>query len=117
MTTNPTTCFADDCDRPVKARGMCGPHYRQWLRRHQVPRPERGPCDQCGQVHPRCTGHNNAGQPCGNLPVVGLTVCRNHGGGTKAAVAAGERRADDERALRDMHATKDDRHADERTST
>lgn len=32
------TCTLDDCDRPHKARGLCGPHYKKWRR---VNRPEQ----------------------------------------------------------------------------
>ena len=27
-----STCTEDDCDRPVKGRGMCSMHYRRWER-------------------------------------------------------------------------------------
>lgn len=29
---------------------------------------------------PKCTAHNTEGQPCGNYPIKGATVCRYHGG-------------------------------------
>jgi hypothetical protein len=63
------------------------------------PRTPRGTtCPTCGQVHPKCTGHKTgtvkAGNPvpCKGNPVNGLTVCVFHGGGSKAARAAAERR-------------------------
>lgn len=58
------------------------------------PRTPRGQtCARCGQVHERCTGHSSrTGKPCKQNPIDGLTVCKFHGGGTKAARAAGKRR-------------------------
>lgn len=44
----------------------------------------------------KCTAHSKrTGAPCNNPPVVGLTVCRMHGGATKAAKAAARRRLDE----------------------
>jgi hypothetical protein len=48
-------------------------------------------CAKCGQSHPKCSGHNRRGVPCGRFPVPGARVCVLHGGGipkvaTKAAV-------------------------------
>lgn len=39
-------------------------------------------CEECGQVHPGCVRHNRDGQPCGNQPLAGTTVCTapTHGG-------------------------------------
>lgn len=37
-------CSVDSCDRPIKTRGMCGPHYARWL---NVGTPYR-PCSRCG---------------------------------------------------------------------
>lgn len=38
-------------------------------------------CSRCGEVHPKCAGHNKTtGKPCGSNPVNGTTVCRMHGG-------------------------------------
>lgn len=54
--------------------------------------PDRDLCTRCGQVHPRCTSHNRAGQPCGRHPATGQRVCKNHGGGSPQAIAAAERR-------------------------
>lgn len=70
------------------------------------PSPDRGPraargitCPRCGVVHPKCTGHNKRGEPCGKNPLTGLTVCMTHGGGTKAARAAGKRRTEEAAAV------------------
>jgi len=44
----------------------------------------------------KCTAHSKrTGAPCNNPPVAGLTVCRMHGGATKAAKAAARRRLDE----------------------
>jgi hypothetical protein len=44
----------------------------------------------------KCTAHSKrTGAPCNNPPVAGLTVCRMHGGATKAAKAAARRRIDE----------------------
>ena len=41
----------------------------------------------------RCTAHSKStGEPCGNPPMEGQTVCRMHGGATKAARARAEER-------------------------
>lgn len=58
------------------------------------PRTPRGQqCTRCGEVHEKCTGHSSrTGKPCKQNPIDGLTVCKFHGGGTKAARAAGARR-------------------------
>ena len=44
-------------------------------------------CITCGQHHPGCTAHNRQGNPCGNKPLTGLTVCHRHGGATRASQA------------------------------
>lgn len=63
-------------------------------------------CPKCGQVHQRdgkatCTAHikrgDRKGQPCLQYPKAGVPCCRVHGGGTKAAIAAGERRVEQDR--------------------
>jgi hypothetical protein len=44
----------------------------------------------------KCTAHSKrTGAPCNNAPVAGLTVCRMHGGATKAAREAARRRLDE----------------------
>lgn len=44
----------------------------------------------------KCTAHSKrTGAPCNNPPVVGLTVCRMHGGATRAAKNAARRRIDE----------------------
>lgn len=65
------------------------------------PRTPRGTtCPRCGTIHPGCTGHKTStGEPCKNRPAIGLTVCRFHGGGTKAARAAGKRRTEEAAAV------------------
>ena len=43
----------------------------------------------------KCTAHSKrTGAPCNNPPIAGLSVCRMHGGATKAAKAAARRRID-----------------------
>lgn len=49
-------------------------------------------CERCGQPHPRCSAHNQAGKPCGQFPRTGATVCKRHGGHAPQVVAAAERR-------------------------
>ena len=39
----------------------------------------RQSCEKCGQVHPRCLGHNTLGHPCGSKPPLGCEHCRRHG--------------------------------------
>jgi hypothetical protein len=39
-----------------------------------------------------CTAHRTNGEPCGNHPMRGQTVCRNHGGASPQAKTAAERR-------------------------
>jgi hypothetical protein len=48
---------------------------------------------QCGQVHPRCTAHNNRGLPCGGLRLNGATTCRTHTPNPKAKANAAVRYA------------------------
>lgn len=54
------------------------------------PRNARRPCQA------QTTGVHGPKRPCGNYAVPGLTVCRMHGGNTKAAKAAARRRLVDE---------------------
>ena len=56
------------------------------------------PCPRCDQVHPRCTSHNRAGNPCGRHPATGQKVCRSHGGGAPQAIAKAEERIITEKA-------------------
>jgi hypothetical protein len=55
-------------------------------------------CDKCGHDHNgRCRAHRTRRdddgklQPCKRWPTRGLTVCTNHGGGTRQSRAAGQR--------------------------
>ena len=84
--------------------------------------PEHGtpiapPCDRCGQIHTRCTGHSNrsGGGPCGGRPVNGLRVCWSHGGAAKHARQAGARRVEAEKAAAAVKSLglRDDRPPDE----
>jgi hypothetical protein len=52
---------------------------------------ENGLCSRCGEIHLSCTGHRKDGRPCGMLPLVGLSVCRRHGGSQPRAKAKSER--------------------------
>ena len=51
-------------------------------------------CSECGKTHPRgCRSHRSAsGEPCGNHPIPGGTVCRYHGGRAPQVQAAAARR-------------------------
>lgn len=49
-------------------------------------------CARCEQVHERCSAHRTDGDPCGMQPMRGMSVCRRHGGSSKKAKAAAERR-------------------------
>lgn len=59
-------------------------------------------CQQCGKPHVRCTAHTKAGNPCGQPPMKGQTVCRKHGGKAKQNLAAAERRQAEAQAARDV---------------
>lgn len=49
-------------------------------------------CEKCGEIHKRCSAHNNRGGPCGQQPLRFQQVCRSHGGNNKLSrVAAQER--------------------------
>lgn len=54
------TCSEDDCDRAVRARGMCSTHYYRLLRSENAP--ALGPCSEEG-----CTGE-----------VFSRGICRSH---------------------------------------
>lgn len=56
-------------------------------------------CDQCGQPHARCKGHNRAGKPCGRNKLAGQNVCDLHGGKAPQALAAAERRLQERAAV------------------
>lgn len=61
--------------------------------------PDRPTCAKCSQVHTRCTAHSKRhGGPCGAKPVRGLEVCHQHGGGTRAAKEAGQRKETERKA-------------------
>ena len=98
-------CEAEDCDRAVYARGLCGRHYKQ-VQRHGQVRPEQGarPCavDGCGRqavtrgwchghyLRWRRTGRLDAERPLGrsrrtrcsvpgcSKPMHGRALCRTH---------------------------------------
>lgn len=53
-------------------------------------------CERCGQPHERCAGHNRAGNPCGLWPKAGQRVCGRHGGDSPQALAAADRRLEEE---------------------
>lgn len=56
--TAPKLCAVKGCGRPVRARGVCGSHYRDWKRREDAGetvtidnlRPLRGPGGRIGEV-------------------------------------------------------------------
>lgn len=49
-------------------------------------------CEKCGQIHKRCSAHNNRGGPCGQQPLRFQDVCRSHGGNTKLSRLAAQER-------------------------
>lgn len=56
-------------------------------------------CKKCGLEHPRCKAHSRrTKKPCGQMPVQGQDVCRNHGGSSPQAKAAAARRAEQAQA-------------------
>jgi len=57
-------------------------------------------CKKCGQVHDRCHGHRDDGQPCGRHPRTGAQVCPVHGGGAPQVIAAADRRTAETEARR-----------------
>lgn len=57
------------------------------------------PCTRCGQPHARCTAHTRAGNPCGQKPMAGQTVCRMHGGSAPQSLEAAQRRQLERQAL------------------
>lgn len=59
-------------------------------------------CQRCGKEHPKCTGHNAAGNPCGKAPIKGANVCRTHGGAAPQVKAAAQRRMDELAARREV---------------
>lgn len=56
-----TECKIDDCERPSRARGMCGPHYKKVMRRNmpEAARPIRTRCEI-----PGCDRRHHAGGMC-----------------------------------------------------
>lgn len=61
-------------------------------------------CETCGKVHERCVRHNRNGEPCGNWPVRGTTVCTapNHGGRLPRVKAAAAARVAEEEVRRGL---------------
>jgi hypothetical protein len=51
---------------------------------------------------PRCTGRNNQGEPCGNYPIRGATVCRSHGGSAPQVRAAAAERVVEQQVRRSL---------------
>lgn len=49
-------------------------------------------CEKCGQIHRRCSAHNNRGGPCMQMPLRFQQVCRSHGGNNKLSKAAAQER-------------------------
>lgn len=63
MGSSSRQCTAEECERAVYARGLCGRHYKQW-QRHGVLAPEQGPrpctVESCGRqavTRGWCHGH------------------------------------------------------------
>jgi hypothetical protein len=46
------TCKADNCERPVRAKGYCDRHYRKW-RKGLMPKPRYRSCTEQGCSKPR----------------------------------------------------------------
>ena len=49
-------CSGPDCSRPIKARGLCNPHHRQWLRGNAL-KPLRGARKPCKVTECRSLSH------------------------------------------------------------
>lgn len=49
-------------------------------------------------MKPKCTGHKSNGEPCGNWPIHGATVCRSHGGAAPHVKAAAAQRVAEDKA-------------------
>jgi hypothetical protein len=64
------------------------------------PTPRPYDCEQCGQVHVRCLGHNTEGGPCGRQAIDGSDVCPTHGARAPQVAAAAARRVETARAER-----------------
>jgi hypothetical protein len=61
MSSNKGTCKAAQCDKPVRGKGYCDRHYRQW-RRGLLAKPRYNTCLEEGCRKPRarrslCTEH------------------------------------------------------------
>ena len=58
-----TTCRAEDCERAVYARGLCGRHYKQWQRHGEVQREQPvtpcavASCERRAVTRGWCHGH------------------------------------------------------------
>lgn len=61
-------------------------------------------CEKCGKPHPKCNGHNQAGNPCGR-PVKASGVCRYHGGAAPQVMDAQARRDAEATAIALMEST------------
>lgn len=59
-------------------------------------------CAKCGKVHEGCSAHNQAGNPCGKLPMKGLNVCSAHGGRSPRAKAKSERAKQEEKVAKQL---------------
>lgn len=64
------------------------------------PRKRDDTCAKCGKPHPRCAGHNRAGNPCGRVALANQAVCPNHGGRSPQALVGAASRALDIEARR-----------------
>lgn len=53
---------------------------------------EAMPCERCGKPHARCSAHRRDGEPCGQPAMSGQRVCKMHGGKSRGAREAAERR-------------------------
>ena len=81
-----TTCRAEDCERTVYARGLCGRHYKQWQRHGEVQREQPvvpcavASCERLAVTRGWCHGHylrwSRTGQVQADVPLTRVPSSR-----------------------------------------